>query len=677
MSVQLSAPDFGRLVEILQELPDFNLPDKRVDFVEEALYPSPRRQDILGHLDLAGTPHTVAVRLINRLLHFGQDIPGREVLSLLIDKLLASYIGGGDKADFLRALLTRYPLTGPAVGGSDKAPSLPTSPAPPAPPLDADPHLNQLRQQLAGGQVVLFIGGDLPAAVTGLPSRADLAHALCARFDLPPTDSLAEAAQYLNRAGRRYDFTKFLRETLDTAGQQPAPFHRQLAALITTPGVALIVTTAYDDLLETALRQAGLAFHRVVRSSEVAFITPQRPTLIKLYGALDQPETLTVTEDDHTGLGRNRDKENLLDEVRTALRRHAALFLGYNLADPDFKLLWREVLDRMSPFPIGATAVWPGMSAAEQRVWADRHIQVVGDDPLVYLQRLWPLTPPAHATAQEPRAPTDNTPPPIRYGVGNRWATLVGVNHFEEQQNFPALHVCVNDARALHTQLLHAGYTSERVRLLADDAEVLPTRPNILAQLKSVADATAPDDLLLFFFSGHGDVVGNVPYLIARDSRLAVLAETAIPIAKVKAILQAAPARAKVILLDACHAGAELPGKAALPLSPDFIRRVFEEAEGLVILASSMQAQRSYEWPAQQRSVFTHYLLEALSGAADRDGKGFVTISDAARHVTDGVKLWASQHGLGQTPTFQAAVAGEIILARYAAEPTSQEAHDV
>lgn len=676
MSVQLSAPDFDRLVEILQALPEFGLPDKRVDFVGEALYPSPRRQDILGHLDLAGAPHAVAVRLINRLLHFGQDIPGREVLSLLIDKLLASYIGEGDKADFLRALPTRYPLTGPAAGGSGQASPPPDAPAPPSPPLDADPHLSQLRQQLAGGQVVLFIGGDLPAAVTGLPSRADLARALCAGFGLPPTGSLAEAAQSI---GRRYEFTKFLRETLDIAGQQPAPFHRQLAALIAEYPVAVIITTAYDGLLELALRQAGLPFNRVVRSNEVAFISPQRPTLIKLYGALDQPETLTVTEDDHTGLGRNRDKENLLDEVRAALRRNTALFLGYNLADPAFKLLWSELLDHMGPFPIGATAVWPGMSAAEQRVWAERHIRVVSDDPLVYLQRLGPLTPPAQAAASSRSGPTDTgqPTPPIRYGVGNRWATLVGINHFEEQQNFPALHVCVNDARALHTQLLRAGYPSERVRLLADDAEVLPTRPNILAQLKSVADATAPDDLLLFFFSGHGDVVGNVPYLITRDSRLAVLAETAIPIAKVKQILQAAPARAKVILLDACHAGADLPGKAALPLSPDFIRRVFEEAEGLVILASSTQAQRSYEWLAQQRSVFTHYLLEALSGTADRDGKGFVTISDAARHVTDGVKLWASQHGLGQTPTFQATVAGEIPLAYYAAEPTSQEAHDV
>jgi hypothetical protein len=35
------------------------------------------------------------------------------------------------------------------------------------------------------------------------------------------------------------------------------------------------------------------------------------------------------------------------------------------------------------------------------------------------------------------------------------------------------------------------------------------------------------------------------------------------------------------------------------------------------------------------------------------------------RHVTDGVKLWASQNNVSQMPTLQYAVVGDIILARY------------
>jgi hypothetical protein len=57
--------------------------------------------------------------------------------------------------------------------------------------------------------------------------------------------------------------------------------------------------------------------------------------------------------------------------------------------------------------------------------------------------------------------------------------------------------------------------------------------------------------------------------------------------------------------------------------------------------------------------------LEVLAGKADRDGKGFATIHDAHEYVTNGIKLWTSQHNVIQTPTLQCKMAGIIILARY------------
>jgi uncharacterized caspase-like protein len=130
--------------------------------------------------------------------------------------------------------------------------------------------------------------------------------------------------------------------------------------------------------------------------------------------------------------------------------------------------------------------------------------------------------------------------------------------------------------------------------------------------------------------------------------------------------MERSPARAKVIILDACHSGADIGGKGAKPMSAEFIRRVFEQAAGMAILASCTQGQFSYEWRAQERSIFTHFLLEALEGEADRDDKGFVTVQDINRHVVNGVKLWASQQNVSQTPTLESSVAGDIILTRNA-----------
>jgi len=245
----------------------------------------------------------------------------------------------------------------------------PTSPAcPPA-----------LAEALERRTLALFIGADLPQAVTGLPSRADLARALAHRHELAETLSLAEVAQ---RVGHRYEFTSFLRDELDTTGQSPQPCHRRIVELVQAYQVETLITTAYDNLLQRAFQEAGVGLNHLVRGSDVGFSRRGRPTLIRLYGDAQQVDTLVVTADDHYGLWRDRDKENLLSEVRAALLKNVVLLLGYNLADPDCHLLWREVLDRAGRFAVGAYAVWPGLPAADVQMWRDRGITILDADPL-------------------------------------------------------------------------------------------------------------------------------------------------------------------------------------------------------------------------------------------------------------------------------------------------------
>jgi V8-like Glu-specific endopeptidase len=110
MAIQLSQDDFDRLSSVLSRHGEWQGVRSRIDFMVDVLAGSPRNVDLLGQLDLDGTPRGTAVRTVQRLMAFGQDQPGREALGVLINKLIASR-GGGDDANFLRELLTRYPFT--------------------------------------------------------------------------------------------------------------------------------------------------------------------------------------------------------------------------------------------------------------------------------------------------------------------------------------------------------------------------------------------------------------------------------------------------------------------------------------------------------------------------------------------------------------------------------------
>ncbi|MFP4440781.1 MAG: caspase family protein [Chloroflexaceae bacterium] len=245
---------------------------------------------------------------------------------------------------------------------------------------------------------------------------------------------------------------------------------------------------------------------------------------------------------------------------------------------------------------------------------------------------------------------------------GRAWALLVGINCYDDA--FIAdLQVCVDDVTAVQ-QALAESY--QVARLLTDATPTTPpTRANILSSLANIAQAAAEEDVLLFYFSGHGLAEGGESYLLPCDARLSALRHTAVVMQDLRDLLDQSPARARVVIIDACHSGAAI-GKAPPTMTPEFIQRVFAEAEGMAVLASCKQGQRSWEWPDQGRSVFTYYLLEALRGQADNDRKGFVTVSDAGRYVADRVKHWSVEHSVLQTPTLQYTVAGDIVLCRVA-----------
>lgn len=237
----------------------------------------------------------------------------------------------------------------------------------------------QIVDALENETLVLFIGADLPQTITGLPSRGDLAQEMASRYDISPSTSLAEVAARVGRAGSRFEFTNFLRNHLNPTELVPQSFHQRITDLVHSNNITMVITTAYDDLLEVAFRDAHLRYNRVVYGSDVSFIRPSRPSLIKLYGDIDQPDSLVVTDQDHSNLLRDRDKEPLVDEVRRAFRNNTLLFLGYNLADPDFRFLFDEFAQNR--FARTAYAVWPGLPEDDVQMWRDRGIVILDQDP--------------------------------------------------------------------------------------------------------------------------------------------------------------------------------------------------------------------------------------------------------------------------------------------------------
>ncbi len=252
------------------------------------------------------------------------------------------------------------------------------------------------------------------------------------------------------------------------------------------------------------------------------------------------------------------------------------------------------------------------------------------------------------------------------------WALIIAINDYEDQ-GIADLRFCVNDARALRDALVgpHGSFPPENVVLMTDDSdpELRPTRGKIIAQVATFLRVPQPQDTVLIYFSGHGQLAGEKTYLVPVDGTAAALAESSVSFGWLKEQIEKCPAKKKVLLLDCCHAGA---GKAAGDHMPEAMEdELISAAEGLVTLASCGAREKSYEWEQKRHGVFTYYLVEALEGAADRDHDGRITAAEVNFHVWDRVRRWALQRKVSQTPIQHSSVQGDILLAR--AQPAGEK----
>src|SRR5581483_7910444 len=198
----------------------------------------------------------------------------------------------------------------------------------------------ELLEQIERGNVLLFVGERVVRDAAGNAILDLLTDQLAERSGLPGAEdtSFPEAAQaYQDAAGRRA-LVQLIADRFEALGDEPQPVHRLIAAL---PNCALFVTTCLDRRLERAFAEAGRPLDVVVGNLDVAFEDERKPRLYRLRGALDRVDSLVLTEDDYETFF--DDNASVSVVLQGYLARKTILFIGYDLADAQFKRLYRKV----------------------------------------------------------------------------------------------------------------------------------------------------------------------------------------------------------------------------------------------------------------------------------------------------------------------------------------------
>jgi len=232
---------------------------------------------------------------------------------------------------------------------------------------------------------------------------------------------------------------------------------------------------------------------------------------------------------------------------------------------------------------------------------------------------------------------------------GKRWALLVGIANYPSSEEFEIqqLKAPVKDVNALAAFLKdpkRGDFDSDHVFTLTDEKA---TRREILITFNDIARRATPEDLVLFYFSGHGyrPSDSEITYLIPFDHDMRDLDITCINFDDLAKKIREMEASKVVVILDACHAGGVKPTGARAAASAGLVQRyleAFQKSEGRALLLSSDESEVS--WETKENGIFTLFLLEGLNGKADTNGDGIVTFTEVALHVEDTVPKFTREN---------------------------------
>ncbi|MDO4583375.1 MAG: SUMF1/EgtB/PvdO family nonheme iron enzyme [Planctomycetia bacterium] len=219
---------------------------------------------------------------------------------------------------------------------------------------------------------------------------------------------------------------------------------------------------------------------------------------------------------------------------------------------------------------------------------------------------------------------------PFEIPKARKFALLVGVTDYVEMSG---LTCCVKDIHAIRNQLIKLGFKENDIYILESGKAMkdLPSRRNILERLDLVLGQTQAGDMFFFAFAGHGAETGREQYICPAETELENLSETAVPIPLILKKLEESEARFKWLVVDACRNNPfnrRVPGATTL-------QRIDNPPKGVLLLQSCGQDEYSHEDRNLGQGIFTASFVEALSGKADQNQDGTLTLMEVCSYTTE------------------------------------------
>jgi hypothetical protein len=158
-------------------------------------------------------------------------------------------------------------------------------------------------------------------------------------------------------------------------------FFREIARI---PFFRIIVTTNWDPFCERTTN----VLVPMVEDKDIPFWDENKRQVLKIHGCVTRPHTIVATLDDYDMCMKDKSRGAIFTKLRDLMATKIFIFVGYSIKDPDFKLIYDEVISNLGPFRRGAYVVDPKPTEDSIKDWEIRGIKTLKISGLVFAWEL-------------------------------------------------------------------------------------------------------------------------------------------------------------------------------------------------------------------------------------------------------------------------------------------------
>jgi translation initiation factor 2B subunit (eIF-2B alpha/beta/delta family) len=256
----------------------------------------------------------------------------------------------------------------------------------------SDEALDILCDNLRKGNLTAFLGAGISRTFNdesngktyrGMPTASEVLDSVRSKKKyIPDGLSFDQAFFLVKEKESRSVLQQLICGYYDAAGAKPLPAHTILASL----PFKSYVTTNFDLLLEKALEKQRKRYAEIIEDEDVPGWNSNTIPIIKYHGSITRPATLIAAEDEYTNLEKR--EEIVAAFIKTLFSNKPLLFLGFALADRDFKALFEDTRIILGSHMLKSYAVVHSASGYEKDYWKSQGVEIIESDATDFLRKL-------------------------------------------------------------------------------------------------------------------------------------------------------------------------------------------------------------------------------------------------------------------------------------------------